>query len=137
MAADLTPVLQLLVFGIAAGVAGPACSQALPDPTRPPDAFRPPLGSTPAAPTAPRFASLPVVILSSDRQQVTINGQTVKLGGRIADAKVIRISDTEVVLQSAEGIESIRFYGAAEKKVLKPGAELPKGSRAVPTESGK
>ena len=134
MAADLTSVLQLLAFGIAAGVAGQACGQPLPDPTRPPDAFRPPLGSTPAAPSAPRFASLPVVILSSDRQQVTINGQTVKLGGRIGDAKVIRISDTEVVLQSAEGIESIRFYGAAEKKVLKPGAGLLKGSRAVSTE---
>ena len=137
MAADLTPVLHTLAFGLAAGVAGQACGQALSDPTRPPDAFRVPLGSAPAAPVASQFASQPVVILSSDRRQVTINGQTAQLGGRIGNAKVIRISDTEVVLQSTDSTETIKLYGAVEKKLLKPMPEVFKGSRAARTETGK
>lgn len=137
MAADLTPALHLLAFGLAACVAGHACGQALSDPTRPPDAFRSQLGSAPAAPAVSQFSSQPVVILSSDRRQVTINGQTVKIGGRIGDAKVVRISDTEVVLQSAESTETIKLYGAVEKKRLKPIPEGLKGSRAAPMETGK
>ena len=137
MAADLTPVLHTLAFGLAAGVAGHACGQALSDPTRPPDALRAPLGSAPAAPAASQFSSQPVVILSGDRRQVTINGQTVPLGGRIGGAKVIRISDTEVVLQSTDSIETIRLYGAVEKKLVKTTPEVFKGSRAARMETVK
>jgi len=137
MAADLTPVLRALAFGLTAGVAGHACAQALSDPTRPPDAFRPPLGSAPAAPVASQFSSQPVVILSSDRRQITINGQTAKIGGRLGNAKVIRISDAEVVLQSTDGTETIKLYGAVEKKLLKPVPEVRKGARAARTETGK
>jgi len=137
MAADMTPVLRTLAFGFAAGVAGHAGAQVLSDPTRPPDAFRVAPGSAPAAPPASQFSSQPVVILSSDRRQVTINGQTVKLGGRIGDAKVIRISDSEVVLQSADSTETIKLYAGVEKKLRKPMPEVFKGSRAAATEAGK
>lgn len=137
MAADLNLTMCLLVLGLAAGAAGGARGQVLSDPTRPPDAFRPSPGSVPAEPAASQFSSRPVVILSADRQQATINGQTVKIGGRIGDAKLIRISDTEVVLQSADRIETIRLYGAVEKKMHKPMPEVLKGSRAARTETGK
>lgn len=137
MAADLNSLAHFVALGLAAGVAGNACGQVLADPTRPPDTFRPPLGGTPAAPAASQFSSQPVVILSSDRRQVTINGQTVPLGGRIGDAKVIRISDTEVVLQSTDSIETIRLYGAVEKKLVKTAPEVFKGSRAARMETVK
>lgn len=115
MVAALTPILHTLAFGVAVGFAGHA-GPAWSDPTPPPDAFRSSRGSTPAAPAASRHSSQPVVILSSDRRQVTIDGQTVKIGGRIGDATVIRISDTEVVFRKAGRIETMKLYGTVEKK---------------------
>jgi len=93
-------------------------------------------GEAPNAAPA-RLPAPPVVLLSGDRSQVTINGQTVRLGGRIGDSKVVRISDTEVVLQSATSTQTIRLYGAIDKKMIATGPQATKGARPGSTEAVK
>ncbi|HEY6241860.1 MAG TPA: hypothetical protein VIW78_13620 [Burkholderiales bacterium] len=92
----------------------PAFAQGLSDPTRPPreilgggaDAFEP-------APSSPAQ----VVIVSKDRRQATINGQTVNLGGRYGNATLVGISDEEIVLQRPDSTQVIRLYSSVNRKV--------------------
>jgi MSHA biogenesis protein MshK len=109
MAAYLTLGLALIIsFGAPRSVA-----QDLNDPTRPPreilgggaGAFAPAVSSSPAQ----------VVIISTDRRQATINGQTVALGGRYGNATLVRISDEEIVLQRPEATETIKLYSSVQR----------------------
>jgi MSHA biogenesis protein MshK len=111
MAAYLTLGFTLAVLlGAPRGFA-----QQLSDPTRPPreilgggaDAFEP----------APGYSPAQVVIVSKDRRQATINGQTVSLGGRYGDATVVRISDEEIVLQRPDSTQVIRLYSSVNRKM--------------------
>jgi MSHA biogenesis protein MshK len=95
-------------------------AQGLNDPTRPPreilggsaDAYEPAASSSPAQ----------VVIISTDRRQATINGQTVVLGGRYGNATLVRISDEEIVLQRPEATETIKLYSSVQRKQHWPAA---------------
>jgi MSHA biogenesis protein MshK len=137
MAADMNPIRYLPAFCMALCASGQTLGQALADPTRPPDTVRSAAaGEAPNAAPA-RLPAPPVVMLSGDRSQVTINGQTVRLGGRIGDSKVVRISDTEVVLQSATSTQTIRLYGAIDKKMIATGPQATKGARPGSTEAVK
>jgi len=94
-------------------------AQGLNDPTRPPreilggaDAFEHPANLSPAQ----------VVIISTDRRQATINGQTVVLGGRYGNATLVRISDEEIVLKRADSTEVIRLYSSVRRTKHRPAA---------------
>jgi MSHA biogenesis protein MshK len=109
MAAYLTLSLALVIsLGAPRGLA-----QGLNDPTRPPREI---LGGT-AGPFEPGVSSSPaqVVIISKDRHQATINGQTVVLGGRYGNATLVRVSDEEIVLQRPEGTETIKLYSSVQR----------------------
>jgi MSHA biogenesis protein MshK len=137
MVADMRRAYLLPALCFASCAFAPAHGQAFTDPTRPPDVLRTPAAGDARASAPARLSSPPVVILSGDRSRVTINGQTVLLGGRIGDARVTRISDTEVVLQSATGTETIRLYGAIDKKAIAARPTVSTGMRSVPTEADK
>lgn len=66
---------------------------------RPPVEFMPslPPGSPGAAATLP---AAQVVILSEKRRQVTLNGQTVSVGGRLGDSRIESLNDSEIVLRA-------------------------------------
>lgn len=116
MAVYLTVTLAVLAVLVAPRV----FAQGLSDPTRPPreilggtaDAYEP-AASSPAA---------QVVIISKDRRQATINGQTVNLGERYGNATVVRITDEEIVLQRPEAIETIKLYSSVQRKKRWPAA---------------
>jgi len=90
-------------------------AQTLSDPTRPPGAAlgRGPVVAAPAP--VPGYSPVQVVIISKDRHQATIDGQTVKLGGRYGNATVVRITEEEIVLQRPEATETIKLYSSIQR----------------------
>src|SRR5258708_33534499 len=75
-----------------------------PDPTRPPAASE--AGVPPGSEAGPRVES---ILIAPDRRVAVINGETVTLGGRVADAEVVRIDESEVVVRGAEGERTLRL----------------------------
>ncbi len=71
---------------------------------------------------AGNFSPAQVVIISTDRRQATINGQTVVLGGRYGNATLVRISDEEIVLERADATEIIKLYSSVQRRKHWPAA---------------
>lgn len=88
-------------------------AQGLPDPTRPPAAMN--TGGEPvqAAPSAPVLQS---ILISQSRRQAIINGQTVKVGDSVGEAKVVKITDNEVVLRKGKGLQTLKVFPNIEKR---------------------
>lgn len=88
------------------------------DPTRPPSEFTG--GNTPSSDVQPAFNGqglvLQSVLISAKRQRAQISGQTVPLGGRIGDAKLIKITETYVVLQGAQGSQTLELTPGIRKR---------------------
>jgi len=51
-----------------------------------------------------------------------ISGQAVPLGGMFGDARVVRITETEVVLKKGEETEVLKMYPEVDKETAKRGA---------------
>ena len=94
-------------------------AQGLNDPTRPPREI---LGGPYAVEPAASLSPAQVVIISTDRRQATINGQTVVLGGRYGNATLVRISDEEIVLKRADSTEVIKLYSSVRRTKHRPAA---------------
>lgn len=116
-----------LLLGFLIG-AGPALAQ-LPDPTRPAD--------VPAAPalgpgTAPAIASgIQTVILRPGGKSVAvINGQHLEVGARVGDKRVVKISESEVVLKGPSGREIIKLTPDIEKMPVKKAVEPKRRAKA-------
>ena len=92
-------------------------AQALSDPTRPPLEL---MGATAGA--APR-TPLQSILLSSARKGAIINGQYVPLGGTYGKARLVRITATEVALQSDGVVEVLQLYPSSEKTSVASGTE--------------
>ena len=89
-------------------------AEVLPDPTRPPDAvLAPDKAEQSAAPQGPVLQS---VLIGPARKVAVISGQTVMLGQMYADARVVRITETEVVLSSASGTRTLKLFPQVEKQ---------------------
>ena len=117
MAVYLTVTLAV----IAALGAPRVLAQGLSDPTRPPREILG--GSADAYVPAASSSPVQVVIISKDRRQATINGRTVKLGGRYGNATVVRITDEEIVLQRPEATETIKLYSSVQRRKHWPAAQ--------------
>ena len=85
------------------------CADELPDPTRPPASLLTPVaaGGTEAAP-AP--AGLQSIIISKTRRAAIIDGETVELGGKHGDAKLIEVNEGSVVLRGAQGRQVMTLF---------------------------
>jgi MSHA biogenesis protein MshK len=103
-------------------VAG-AQAQALVDPTRPPNFVA---GAQSEAPAGNQLTS---VLLSGGRKVAVINGATVPLGGMVGDARLVRISETEVALRKGSGIEVLKLYPGVDKKSVRRKAPRHGGSK--------
>ena len=101
----------------------PAALLAQSDPTRPPQVL-----------TAPQSASGPVaagggqrlgaIMLSKDRKFAVIDGQEVALGGRLGEARLVRLTETEATLRSKT--ETVVLKLAPDLKTPVVGAKSPK-----------
>lgn len=119
-------LLAPLVVALAALASTPAPAQVLVDPTRPPAAVAAP---GPASAEAPPATQLQSILISSRRRLAVINGNTVALGDKVGEARVVKISETEVVLQTGEETEVLKMYPGIEKQPVKRGSARRGGSK--------
>jgi len=103
-----------------------AQERALFDPTRPPGAAA---GMPGAAEDAPVGTQLQSVLISSTRRLAIINGNTVAVGGMVGEARVVRISETEVILKNGDETEVLKMYPGIEKRPVKRAAARRGGSK--------
>lgn len=98
-----------------------ACTQALAapfaDPTQPPGAVSGGAESAAGATDGPRLQS---VLISPNRRVAVIGGQTVPLGGMYGEARVVRITEGEVVLQTGQERQTLKLFSEVEKRVTRP-----------------
>jgi MSHA biogenesis protein MshK len=75
------------------------------DPTRPPDAITAPQG------TAVQISnSLQTIIISPRRRAAIIDGQTVELGAKHGDVRLIEVSEGSVVLEGSQGRQVLSLF---------------------------
>lgn len=110
-------VFLLLLAGFAG--MGPAGAQ-VPDPTRPPAAVMTP---EPAAggivPTESGVQAVIVRPKGKGKSSAVINGQYVEVGDKLGDKKVLKIAESEVVLQGEGGREIMKVTPDIEKVPVK------------------
>ena len=91
-----------------------ACAAAMNDPTRPPAAFtEAPAGALPTPPV------LQSVIIGKATRAAIIDGERVEIGGRFRDAKVVSITEDEVVLSDGTATQTLKMYPDVEKKTAR------------------
>lgn len=89
-----------------------AADDYVPDPTRPSSASAVAVGGS--------IGSGPVlqsVLISPGRRVAVISGQTVRVGDKVAEARVVRISETEVQLDDGKEIKILKLYPPIGKRI--------------------
>jgi len=101
------------------------------DPTRPPDAWLNVLpGEAAADVDHSRLQS--VLRPKNGRPLAIIGGQTVALGQRYGDATLIRVNETDVLLQGEDGITRLYLTPQVDKRMLKAGSGKPGKMKEAP-----
>jgi MSHA biogenesis protein MshK len=97
-----------------AGLVGTASALAqVPDPTRPAGVLMP---DAAGAAVAPVESGVQTVILRPGGKSVAVvNGQHVAVGGKLGDKRVVKITESEVVLKGESGREVIKVTPDIEK----------------------
>lgn len=109
-----------MATAIVAAISG-AQAQTLTDPTRPPSATSA-LPGSPAAQEEAAGTQLQSILISSGRKVAVINGTMVPLGGMVGEARVVRITETQVVLKKGEETEVLKMYPGIDKRAVKRSA---------------
>ena len=99
-------------------------AQALTDPTRPPSIEI--LGATAAG--FGTSGALQSILLSSTRKGAIINGHYIPLGGAYGEAKLVRITASDVTLKSAHSTEVLKLYPSEGKTPV--GSGVARGKEA-------
>lgn len=115
MALSLKPALLFVLCG-AALAQGPAVS-VVNDPTRPPASFLAAPTATAGAAAAPggRLRSIKIP-RSGGRAVAVIDGQEIRLGDKIGEARLVRLTENEAVLESPAGKETLYLTPDVIKK---------------------
>lgn len=87
-----------------------AVAQGLQDPTRPPAVMS--SDSQTAAASGPILQS---VLISQQRVEAIINGHTVRVGDRVGEARVLRITANEVMLRNEAGVQTLKIFPDIQK----------------------
>lgn len=84
-----------------------AYAEDMTDPTRPPANISAPVatGSAPA-----KAAGLQSIIISKNRRAAIIDGETVELGGKHGDMKLLEVNEGSVVLSGAQGRQVLTLF---------------------------
>ncbi len=89
-----------------------AAADILRDPTRPPPGLY-------AAEDGAEVETGPVlqsVRVAQGRYTAVISGETVRVGSRYGDARVVRIRETEVVLKTGNSLQTLKLFPDVEKR---------------------
>lgn len=107
--------LILVAFSAVNGI---AFGQNLVDPTRPPAVTESASQSGVAAPVAgPELQS---ILISPTRKVAIISGQSVMLGEKFGEARVVKITENEVVLRNGQDVQVLKLFPGVQKNI-KPG----------------
>lgn len=109
-AASMRAHLALLMACLPAAA---ALAQSLADPTRPP---RTGDLAMPAAGPAATLGVLQSVMIADGMREAIISGRVVHVGDRYDDAQVLKITEGEVVLRTAEGLQTLKLYPGIETR---------------------
>ena len=127
----LRAFLALVAPAILASAAASAQAQSpspLADPTRPPaGVFEP---ETPGEAAGGRVLQS-VLIPRQGPPLAVIDGQQVRLGQRYGDARLVRLSEREAVLDGPQGIERLLLTPGVEKTNISP-VNVTKGAKSAP-----
>ncbi len=112
-----------------------AFAEDLSDPTRPPAMIAVPEAVTGQGADAGQTSGLRSIIISRTRRAAIIDGETVELGKKHGDARLIEVNEGSVVLRGAQGRQVLTLFPDVKmtKKVIKTKAPLP----ASKAQSGK
>ena len=100
-----------ILLAAMAGLTGVAVAQTLVDPTRPPGALADMGGGEAAG--GPVLQS---EMLSPGRKVAVISGETVVLGGRYGEARLVSVTETEAVLKNGAETTVLKLYPQVEKR---------------------
>ena len=126
-----------IAFFLAAAVSGAVSAQALIDPMRPPAGYA-------EAESGGGEAGGPVlqsVMISPTLKAAIINGEMVKLGGKFGNARLVKVSESEVVLKSGAETQVLKMYPGVEKRAIvktapKPASPRTRAARQKPAATG-
>lgn len=108
---------KIVAFGFCSVFAATvAYAQGLPDPTRPPASLHAEQTDQEGKSATAGAPELQSVIVGPNRKIAVINGQTLKIGDKYGDARVVAISEAEVVLKNGDVSRTLKLYPAVEKK---------------------
>lgn len=93
-------------------------AQALRDPMRPPPGFAATDNARPRSVEEPVLQS---VMISPGRRAAIISGEVVRLGEKFGGARLVRVSEQEVVLQYGTDARVLKLYPAVDKDALGAG----------------
>jgi MSHA biogenesis protein MshK len=94
-------------------------SQVMTDPTRPPTGY----ADTDVA-TAPAGPMLQSVMITPTAKAAIISGEMVKLGEKFGSAKLVKITESEVVLKDGDESQVLKLYPGVEMRAVeKPAAK--------------
>ena len=96
-------------------LAAASAAAAMNDPTRPPAAFT----EAPAAAGVRASPVLQSVIIGKATRAAIIDGERVEIGGRFREARVVRITEEEVVLSEGSTTQVLKMYPDVEKKLVR------------------
>lgn len=111
----------LLAIGIA--LAGTVQAAEVQDPTRPPDAATAPASGAVNA-DAGRLV-LQSVLVGPDRRVAVVSGMPVTIGGEVLGHRLLRVTETGVVLQGPAGLVTLTLYPNVVQRIVKLPARGP------------
>ena len=131
MAQRLRPLARAAVLALAVSpsVGGAFAQAGLKDPMRPPNVVPGLAAEEGARPQSARF-QLQSVLISPHRKLAVIDGRTVLLGGKLDEATLVGISETQVTLKQGEQFSTLELYPGIERKPVQQegGADKRKGT---------
>ena len=101
--------VAILAAVFCGGIAAPAFAQQLQDPTRPPAS----MGQ--AADAVAEGPVLQSVLIGPDRKVAIISGQALRLGERFNGARLVSITDTQVVLRNGGEVQTLKLFPDIDK----------------------
>ena len=125
------PVLAVLLFVAASALAQTDMAN-IADPTRPPAGFLAGEANAEAAEAVTGPVLQSVLIPKNGRPLAVIDGHQVRLGERLGERRLVRLSEREAVLDGPLGIERLQLTPGVEKTnvVAKKATKTPARGRA-------
>lgn len=112
------PLRQGGLAGVLLLLALTSQAQALQDPTRPPNVSTMPVAEGKAAePVGPQLQS---VLLSPQRKVAVISGQSVRLGEKYGDARLVRLTDSAATLRRGRQEQVLQLFSGVHKTYGQP-----------------